>query len=126
MSASRQRRSGVRLMGALLLFACAAVSAGCGGTPTPPIPPSDSAKPRPPHKTFMMHIEFNSVVASEGSPELLKTAIKGLAEVENGPFLVPNQPFVRFAVSVPASAAVDPVLQKIRAVPAVKNVSIVR
>lgn len=126
MSARRQRQSCVRLIGVIFLFACVAVSAGCGGTPTPPIPPSDSAKPRPAHKTFMMHIEFNSVVASEGSQELLKSAIKGLAEVENGPFLVPNQPFVRFAVSVPPNAATDPVLQKIRAVPGVKNVSLVR
>lgn len=99
---------------------------GCNRTtPEPLVPPLDAGPAaRAPHKTLMLHIEFANVGAAQASPAPLKKAMQGVATVENGPFVLGGQPFVRFAVSIPPDAPADPVLQKVRAISGVKNVAI--
>lgn len=100
--------------------------AGCSKTPEPRPAPADAAAPRGPHKTYMLNIEFANVGAAQGSLESLKKAMQGVATVENGPFPVPGTPLVRFAVSTDPNAPSEPVLQKVRTVAGVKNVTVVR
>ena len=106
------------------IFLCFAVE-GCSKTPQTSSTPAAETTARAPHKTLMLNIEFANAGAAKMSPVPLKSAMEGVAAVENGPFPVPGTPLVKLAVSVPPQASADPVLQKIREVAEVKKVTVV-
>lgn len=111
----------------LLASLLAHVLAGCGQKPAAPVRTGSPAAPaRTPHQTLLLEIEFDTPAHAAGSRAELVALLPRGVEVENGPFVVSGQPFIRLAVSLAPHAPREPLLQQLRTVRHVQNVKVVR
>lgn len=99
-------------------------TSGCQSQ-TPPVPPPAAVpENQPPKKLVKLFIQFDGVPQAAQSRTELGPALEGFAKVENGPFVLESQPYVRIAVSVPPTVADADVVKKIQSLPGVRQVKL--